>query len=114
MKYSLGRSVYGLAGIGSGICALAWHDFSNWQQVKALGDVPHREILTYIVATIEILGGVAVQWPRTARAGAVALGTIYFTFSLFAVPLIIQHPLVYIPFSNFFAQSSLPSRTPTL
>ena len=109
MKYSLGRYVYGLAAIGSGICALAWHDFSNWHQIKVLGDVPHREILTYIVATIEILGGVAVQWPRTARAGAVALGTIYFTFALLGVPLIIEHPLVYNGFGNFFEQFSLAS-----
>ena len=103
MKYSLGRYVYGLAVIGSGICALAWHD------VDALAGVPHREILTYIVATIEILGGVAVQWPRTARAGAVALGTIYFTFALLGVPLIIKHPLVYNGFGNFFEQFSFVS-----
>ena len=109
MKYSLGRYVYGLAAIGSGICALAWHDVSNWQQIKALGDVHLREILTYIVATIEILGGVAVLWPRTARAGAVALGAIYFTFALLAVPLIIEHPLVYNGFGNFFEQFSFVS-----
>jgi hypothetical protein len=100
MKYSLGRYVYGLAAIGSGICALAWHEFT------ALGVVPHREILTYVVATIEIFGGVAVQWPRTARAGAVALGTIYFTFALLGVPFIIAHPLVYNGFGNFFEQFS--------
>lgn len=103
MKYSLGRNVYGLAAIGSGICALVWRDFD------ALGYVPHREILIYIVATIEILGGVAVQWPRTARAGAVALGTIYFIFALLGVPLIIQHPLVYNGFGNFFEQFSFVS-----
>jgi uncharacterized membrane protein YphA (DoxX/SURF4 family) len=103
MKYSLGRYVYGLAAIGSGICALVWHDFS------ALGNVPHHEILTYTMATIEILGGVAVQWPRTARAGAVALGTIYFTFALLGVSLIIEHPLVYNSFGNFFEQLSLAS-----
>jgi hypothetical protein len=45
MKYSLGRYVYGLAAIGFGICALAWHDISNWHQIKALGDVPHRKKL---------------------------------------------------------------------
>jgi uncharacterized membrane protein YphA (DoxX/SURF4 family) len=103
MKYSLGRYVYGLAAIGSGICALVWHDFS------ALGNIPHREILTYIMAAIEILGGLAVQWPRTARAGAVALGTIYFTFALLGVSLIIEHPLVYNSFGNFFEQLSLAS-----
>jgi uncharacterized membrane protein YphA (DoxX/SURF4 family) len=103
MKYSPGRYVYGLAAIGSGICALVWHRFD------ALGDVPHHEFLTYAAATIEILGGVAVQWPRTARAGAVALGAIYFTFALLQVPLIIEHPLVYNGYGNFFEQFSLAS-----
>ena len=104
MKYSLGRYVYGLAAIGSGICALVWHDFN------ALGDVPHREILTYIVATLEILGGVAVQWPRMARAGAVVLGTIYFVFALLeGVPLILEHPLAYGGYGNFFLPFSLVS-----
>jgi uncharacterized membrane protein YphA (DoxX/SURF4 family) len=109
MKYSLGRYAYGLAAIGSGICALAWHDFNNWQQIKELGAGPLREILTYIVAAVEILGGVAIQGPRTARAGAVALGTIYLSFALLGVPLIIEHPLVYNGFGNFFEQFSLAS-----
>jgi hypothetical protein len=109
MKYSLGRYVYGLAAIGSGICALVWHDFD------ALGSVPHHEILTYIAATIEILGGVAVLWsrtargPRTARAGAAALGAIYLAFALIGVPLIFEHPLIYNNFGNFFEQFSLAS-----
>jgi uncharacterized membrane protein YphA (DoxX/SURF4 family) len=103
MKYSLGRYVYGLAAIGSGICAFVWHDFS------ALGDVPHREIFIYILAAIAILGGVAVQLPGTARVGAVALGTIYFAFALLAVPSIFEHPLVYNGFGNFFEQFSFVS-----
>ena len=61
MKLSLGRYVYGLAAIGFGICALASNDSNNWQQeVKALGDIPHREILSYIVAAVLI---------RCCRAG---------------------------------------------
>jgi uncharacterized membrane protein YphA (DoxX/SURF4 family) len=109
MKYSLGRHVYGLAAIGFGICALAFHDITNWHQIKALGDNPHRDIFTYIVAAIEILGGAAVLWSRTARAGAIALGTIYFAFALLGVPQIISHPLVYNSFGNFFEQFSLVS-----
>jgi uncharacterized membrane protein YphA (DoxX/SURF4 family) len=100
MKYFLGRYVYGWAAIGSGICALAWHNFD------ALGGVPHRQIFIYIAATIEILGGVAVQWPRTARAGAVAVGAVYLAFALLGVPIIIAHPLVYNGFGNFFEQFS--------
>ncbi len=109
MKYSLGRYVYGLAAIASGICALAWHDFSNWHQIKALGDASHHAILTYIAATIEIVGGIAIQLPRTARAGALALGAIYCVFALLGVPLIIAHPLIYNSFGNFFEQLSLAS-----
>jgi uncharacterized membrane protein YphA (DoxX/SURF4 family) len=100
MKYSLGRYVYGLAAVGSGICALVWHDFS------ALGEVPHRAILIYIAGTIETLGGIAVLWPGTARAGAVAVGAIYFAFALLALPPIISHPLVYNGYGNFFEQFS--------
>ena len=103
MKYSLGRYVYGLATFGSGICAVVWHDYG------ALRTVPHREILIYIVAIIEILAGVAVLWPRTARAGAVALGAIYFIFALLGVPLIIKHSLVYNGYGNFFEQFSYVS-----
>jgi uncharacterized membrane protein YphA (DoxX/SURF4 family) len=103
MKYSLGRYVYGVATFGSGICALVWHNYA------ALGAVPHRGILIYILAIIEILGGVAVLWPGTARAGAVALGAIYFFFALLGAPLIIKHPLVYNNFGNFFEQFSYVS-----
>lgn len=104
MKYSLGRYVYGLAVIGCGICGLVWHDFF------ALGAVPHHRVLTYIMATIEILGCLAVQWPRTARAGAVAVGTIYLIFALLSgVPLILEHPLVYVGYGNFFYPFSLVS-----
>jgi len=103
MKYSLGRYVYGLATIGSGICALVWHNYD------ALPAVPHRAILIYILAIIEILGGLAVLWPRTVRAGAVALGAIYLVFALLGVPLIIKHPLIYNNFGNFFEQFSYVS-----
>ena len=103
MKYSLGRYVYGLAAIGAGICALVWHDFA------VLGNVPHRGILIYIMASIEILGGVAVLWPKMARAGAVAVGTVYFTFALLGVPGIIKDPLVYNGYGNFCEQFSFVS-----
>ena len=51
----------------------------------------------------------AVLWSRTARAGAAALGAIYFVFALLAIPPIIAHPLVYNGFGNFFEQFSFVS-----
>ena len=109
MSYSLGRYVYGLAAIGFGICALAFHDVSNWLQIKALGDLSHSGALTAIVGIVQILGGVAVAWPRTARAGALALGALYVIFALLTLPYVIRHPLVYNGYGNFFEQLSFVS-----
>jgi uncharacterized membrane protein YphA (DoxX/SURF4 family) len=110
MKIYLGRHVYGLAAIAFGVITLVWHDFNTWQQIGPLGNVPHREILVYIAAAIEIFGGVAIQWPiqwpRSARAGAIALGAIYLMFALFWVPRIVAKPLVYDGWGNFFEQFS--------
>jgi uncharacterized membrane protein YphA (DoxX/SURF4 family) len=105
----LGRRVYGSAAIAFGVIALVWHDFNNWQQIRALGNVPHREILLYIAAAIELFGGVAMQWPRTARVGSLALGAIYLIFALLWVPLIAAKPQIYDGWGNFFEQFSLVS-----
>jgi uncharacterized membrane protein YphA (DoxX/SURF4 family) len=106
MRISLGRHVFGLAAILFGVFTLAWHDFNNWQQIQPLGNFPHREILAYIVAAAEILGGVAIQFPKGARAGALILGTIYLAFALLWVPRIAAEPLVYDRWGNFFEQFS--------
>lgn len=109
MKVYLGRHVFGLAAVAFGVIALVWHDFNDWQQIRALGNVPHRVILVYIAAAIESLGGVAIQWPKTARAGAFALGAIYLIFALLWVPLIAAKPQIYDRWANFFEQFSLVS-----
>ena len=105
----LGRQVYGLAAFLFGIITLVCHDFNNWQQIRALGNVPHREILIYIAAAIEIFGGLAIQWTRTARAGALALGSLYLIFALLWVPHIVAEPRVFDRWGNFFEQFSLVS-----
>jgi uncharacterized membrane protein YphA (DoxX/SURF4 family) len=109
MKIYLGRHVYGLAAIIFGIVTLYWHDFNGWQQIRALGDVPHREILVYLAAAVELFGGVAIQVPRTARLGALALGVLYFIFALLWVPFIIKQPRIYDGWGNFFEQFSIVS-----
>jgi uncharacterized membrane protein YphA (DoxX/SURF4 family) len=102
MQCSAGRYVYGLAVVGCGICALVWRDFF------ALGAVPHHGLLTYLLAIMEIVGGLAILWPRTTRAGAVAVGATYLIFALLGgVPLILQHPLVYAGYGNIFYPLSL-------
>ncbi len=109
MRIYLGRHVYGLAAVAFGVIALVWHDFNNWQQIRALGNVPHHEILVYIVGSIELFGGISIQWPSTARAGALALGTIYLIFALLWVPHIAAKPQIFDRWANFFEQFSLVS-----
>jgi uncharacterized membrane protein YphA (DoxX/SURF4 family) len=105
----LGRHVYGLAAIAFGIITLVWHDFNGWQQIRALGNVPHREILVYLAVAVELFGGIAIQWPGTARAGALALGSLYLIFALLWVPHIVATPQIYDRWGNFFEQFSLVS-----
>jgi uncharacterized membrane protein YphA (DoxX/SURF4 family) len=105
----LGRHVYGAAAVAFGVITLVWHDFNGWQQIGPLGNVPHREILVYVAAAIELFGGIAILWPRTARAGALALGAIYLIFALLWVPHIVATPQVYDPWGNFFEQLSIVS-----
>jgi len=76
------------------------------QQIQPLGNVPHREILACIVAALAILGGLAIQRPRTARVGAIALGSIFLIFALLWIPRIVAEPLVYDRWGNFFEQFS--------
>jgi uncharacterized membrane protein YphA (DoxX/SURF4 family) len=108
-RIDLGCHVYGAAAVAFGVITLVWHDFNSWQQIQALGNVPHREILVYLAAAIEISGGIAIQWRRTARAGTVTLGTIYLIFALLWVPHIVAAAQVYDGWGNFFEQFSLVS-----
>lgn len=105
-KLYLGRYVFGLAAILFGILTMVWRDFNTWQQIAALGNVGHREILVYLAAAIEILGGLAILWNRTAREGAIALGIIYLQFALLWVPYIIKNPKVYGRWGSFFEEFS--------
>ena len=109
MRIALGRHVYGLAAVMFGILTLVWRDFNGWQQIHALGNLPHREILVYLTAAAEIMGGVAIQWRRTARIGAFILGCTYLAFALLWIPRIAAEPLVYDRWGNFFEQFSIVS-----
>src|SRR5271169_4285688 len=109
MRICIGRHVYGLAALAFGVITLVWHDFNGWQQIRALGNVPHREILVYLAAAIELFGGVAIQWPRTTRAGAFALGTLYLIFAVLWLPQVWATPQIYDRWGNFFEQFSLVS-----
>ncbi len=101
MNLHLGRNIYGLAAIAFGIITLFWH------QVDPFVKVPLPVILIYILGTVELIGGLAMQWQKTIKIGALILTAVYLIFSLYLVPLIIQMPLAYFNWGNFFEEFSI-------
>ena len=81
-----------------GLITLAWHDYNGWHQPR---------YLIYAAAAALILGGAAIQFRRTAKTGAVALGGAYLVFVLLCLPGIIAAPQIYNSWGNFFEQFSL-------
>jgi hypothetical protein len=104
-----GRYLFGSAAILFGALALAWHDFNIWQQIQPLKIGAGRETLLDVIAAIEVLGGVAILSPKTARAGAAALGIVYLFFGLLWLPLYAQDLRNFDRLSNFFEQFSMVS-----
>jgi len=81
-----------------GLITLVWHDYNGW----------HRLLyIVYAAGAAQILGGAAIQFRRTAKAGAVVLGAVYLFFALLCVPRIIATPQIYNSWGNFFEQFSL-------
>ncbi len=101
MKIQYGRHIYGLGAIGLGVITLVWH------QIDALGSITHPDILVYLVGAVEIVGGLAIQWPATTKFGALTLGVAFSVFTLYWTPFMVRTPLVFWPWGNFFEQFSV-------
>ena len=108
-KLSLGRHVFGFAAILFAFIAFFWREFNNWEQIQPLGNVSHPTLLLFLAAAIQLFGGIAIQFPQTARIGALAMASIYLIFALLWVPRIVREPLLYDRWGNFFEQFSLVS-----
>jgi len=89
--------VFGAAVCASGLITLAWHDYNGWHEPRYLVDV---------AAAAQIVGGAALQFGRTAKAGALAVGAVYLVFALLCVPRIVAAPQIYNSWGNFFEQFS--------
>jgi len=98
LSSSLGRHIFGVAALASGLVTLVWHDYNGWHQPRYLVDA---------AAAAQIFGGAAIQFRRTAQAGAGVLGTVFLAFALQCVPQIFATPQVYNSWGNFFEQFSL-------
>ncbi len=81
-----------------GLIVLAGHEYNGWHL---------SPYIVYPAAAAEILGGVAIQFRRSAKTGAVVLFAVYLFFSLRCVPQIFANPRIYNSWGNFFEQFSL-------
>jgi len=95
---NLGRRVFGAAAFAIGLITLAWHEYNGWHQPS---------FLVYAAAADLIFGGAAIQFRRTAKAGALILGAVYLAFALRCVTQIVAAPKIYNSWGNFFEQFSL-------
>jgi hypothetical protein len=97
-RWNFGRRVFGLAALAFGVITLAWHDYHDAHQLR---------YLVFVASAALILGGAAMQFGRTAKAGAAVLVAAYLVFALLCVPGIIAAPRIYNSWGNFFEQFSL-------
>jgi uncharacterized membrane protein len=106
---NLGIHVYGLGAAAFGLVGLVWSIFASpWWPVQALPfSLPHREALAYIVAAGLLLGGVAMQWRRTAQAGVVVLTILYLMPALMWLIRVVGSPRSFGPWGEFLQDFSL-------
>jgi uncharacterized membrane protein YphA (DoxX/SURF4 family) len=103
---NLGIYAYAAGAIFLGLLGLAWGDFATqWQRVDP--SVPLREPLAYLTALIELAAGLALLWPRTARAGALTLTVVYSVFALLWVPKLFGSLSSFDGPGNFFEEFSI-------
>jgi hypothetical protein len=103
----LGRHLFGVAAVAFGIITLIWHDYKDWDQLRSILNATDGPIFLYVTAAAQIVGGVAIQFPRTAKMGAAVLGAVYLVLALLYVPRIVARPQVYDRWGNFFEWFSL-------
>jgi uncharacterized membrane protein YphA (DoxX/SURF4 family) len=99
--------IYGVAAVGFGLVGLVWGDLASLLQ-PVPKDFPGRTALAYAVAVACLLGGLAIQWGRTAGLGALVLTALYSLVAiLFHVPRIIAHPSAFVTWSGTAEQLAL-------
>jgi uncharacterized membrane protein YphA (DoxX/SURF4 family) len=99
--------IYGLAAIAFGLVGLCWGDFAAvWQPVPPT--LPGRFALAYLVAALLLLGGLGLQWQKSAARGTLALIILYsLGVILLHVPMVIAHPKVFVMWSGTAEQLAL-------
>jgi uncharacterized membrane protein len=106
MKNSLGRYFYALVTIALGIFTFIWRD-NNSLNIK------HGHLaIAILVATLQVLCGLALLVPSGSEAvrvryATLTLAVIYIAIGLTAVPAMVHQPRIYANWGEFFYQLAL-------
>ena len=96
---SIGKRVYGLGAITLGVVGIVFPSFAVGQELPPT--VPAHDLLIYASAAILILGGLALNLPRTAAVGAgVLAGYLTFWAVVLNGPHLIAHPLEFVSYES--------------
>jgi hypothetical protein len=101
MRSQVGRYVYGLAAVAFGVITLGWHE------VDLIANIPNQAALIFVFGIIEIIGGLAIQWKRTMKPGAIIIAAVFFVYAVYLIPPIVKTPLAYSNWGNFFEVFSI-------
>jgi hypothetical protein len=80
-----------------GVASLAIH-----VQLVSSWTLPGRVVFLDVTALAQIAGGIAIQFPRTTRLGALILFAVYAIFACTFVPAIFAQPGVYASWGDVF------------
>ena len=97
---------FGASAVLLGVIALMWYDSDTWQTLRQIWSLPFGTITGGCLMTLQIVGGIGTQYPKTARLAAIILGVVYLLFSLVCIPGIIAGPSIYAHYGSFFEQFS--------
>jgi hypothetical protein len=93
----MGRHLFGAAAVALGVASLVLH-----LQLVSSWTLPGRALFLDVTAAIQIAGGLAILFPRSARFGAVALLAVFGVFACTFVPEIFAQPRVYASWGDVF------------
>jgi hypothetical protein len=84
-----------------------WHDADTWQALHTIWSLPFGTTIGGSLMIAQIVGGIAIMNPRTARRASIVLGVVYTLFSLACIPGIIAAPTIFAQYDGFFEQFCL-------
>jgi uncharacterized membrane protein YphA (DoxX/SURF4 family) len=100
-KALYGQVVFGASAVTFGIVGLMWRGSDMWQYLHPIPGPPGT-IIAWCLTIAQIVGGIGILFPRTARWGSIVLGFAFVLFALAAVPGIVRAPTAYVQYGNFF------------